>query len=153
MHWWMMPPYMEAPIHRRSWTVLIVDEDVLLGQALGAALEPFGFTVSTASAAHHALRLAASRPPSAWIIDAKLPGLSGPEFAAALRAMADGALRRALVIGTSTDRGDEAAFARAGADRFVAKPAPGAAYAAVLTSALGNRAAGSDRDRSVPSQR
>ena len=66
-------------------TIIIVDDDAAVLGALKFALEIEGFTVRTYPTAEDALDDAGLTDCACFIIDQKLPGLSGIELVAALR--------------------------------------------------------------------
>ena len=65
--------------------VFVVDDDVPLLEALRLALEPAGFDVFAASNPFAAVRLAATYPPDAIVLDLDMPGMDGAEAARHLR--------------------------------------------------------------------
>lgn len=119
--------------------VLVLDDDDDLAEALVDALLLRGFDATAAHAIHLALRTAALRPPDAWIVDYGLPGVNGAELVRWLRASAGRALRDAIFIGFSADPDAPFAFAEAGADGFVRKPASCDEIEAALRTALSRR--------------
>jgi DNA-binding response OmpR family regulator len=102
-------------------TVLVIDDSVTFRTSLKEALEREGFTVVVASSGEEGLRLAASRPPSAIIVDGVMPGIDGPTVIRRVRM--DAALRSipcVLLTGTE-DAGAELRALDSGADAFVRK--------------------------------
>jgi DNA-binding response OmpR family regulator len=129
--------FMSSPARASSApTVIVVHDDPEVGAAIVAALQARGFAALTVHAAHQALRLAATRPPDAWIVDQELQGLSGAELVQSLRGSARAELREAGIIGTSADPRDQEIFTAAGADRFVGQPASVDAFGDALDPIL-----------------
>lgn len=116
--------------------VLVVEDDEDLAAAVAEALVTRGFDATAAHAVHQALRIAGIQAPDAWIIDYALTGMTGAELVKWLRASGSPALRDAVLIGYSADTRAYAAFAAAGADAFIAKPASGDELETALRSAF-----------------
>lgn len=66
--------------------VLIVEDDASLRQVLRWALEDEGLAVDTVADGHQALAWLAQHKPALLLLDWGLPGLSGEQVAAGLRA-------------------------------------------------------------------
>jgi diguanylate cyclase (GGDEF)-like protein len=101
--------------------LLLVDDDASSVQVLGRMLAEQG-ELRFALSGSEALRLAHAVPPDLVLIDAEMPGMSGFEFCAALKA--DPALNHVPVI-IITSHGDmhfEVAGFAAGAADFIRKP-------------------------------
>lgn len=122
--------------HLAYRTVLVVEHDDEVADALVAALVRRGFAATAVPAVHLALRLAAAHPPDAWIIDQRLAGVSGAQLVVMLRASRDPALRGAVIVGTSADARGRGALLAAGADALVARPASAEDVTAALVAAL-----------------
>lgn len=120
-------------------SVLVVEDDEDLAAALVEALDMRGFEATSAHAVHQALRVAGLRAPDVWIVDYALPGMNGVDLVAWLRGSRDPALRDAILIGCSADLRSSPAFAAAGADGFIAKPASSDEVEAAVRSALSRR--------------
>jgi CheY-like chemotaxis protein len=103
-------------------TILVVDDEAAVREALYDALDLAGYEVSTAANAHEALEKIHVQIPSALICDVRMPGMSGLDLLAALRAEA--ATRHLPVILLTGLAGDEdiVAGVRAGASMYVTKP-------------------------------
>ena len=67
-------------------TILVVDDDAAVRQAIRRVLEIDGFAVETAADGREALASAAQHPPALVVLDMSLPALGGSRVAAALRA-------------------------------------------------------------------
>lgn len=68
-------------------TVLIVDDEYLIADILGLALEDEGYSVVKANSARKGLEILERERPSVVITDYMMPGMNGAEFAAAIRTM------------------------------------------------------------------
>jgi DNA-binding response OmpR family regulator len=66
-------------------TVLIVDDEYLIAEILGMALEEAGFIVLTASSALKGLDILETGRPKLVITDYMMPGMNGAEFAKEIR--------------------------------------------------------------------
>lgn len=67
-------------------TILIVDDEYLIADILSFALEDEGFMTVTAGSAVRALEILDRERPDLIITDFMMPGMTGIEFAAAVRA-------------------------------------------------------------------
>ncbi|HUR52776.1 MAG TPA: response regulator [Gemmataceae bacterium] len=104
-----------------SQTILVVEDDPTVREAVSAALTRKGYNVVTADDGVDAIRLAADHPPDLAVVEMLLPGASGFQVAQALKAATDGRVPVVMVSATSSDAHQDYAFA-SGADRFLAKP-------------------------------
>lgn len=68
-----------------SRQVLLVDDEVALLQGLTLFLENAGYEVLTATDAGAAMEVLGGNRPEAIVCDVRLPGMTGPEFYAALQ--------------------------------------------------------------------
>lgn len=100
--------------------ILVVDDEQVLAELLGAALRHHGWTVATASGGREALTIARDFDPDAVILDIQMPGLDGMETLSRLR-KTDPHLP--VLFLTARDAvTDRVAGLRAGADDYVTKP-------------------------------
>lgn len=113
-------------------SILIVDDDAVSREVMAMTLEMQGYAVASAAdgaGALSALRLAAAAGPGGFpdliLMDAQMPGLSGVELMAALRAAG---ARRVVAISAS-DPGERV---REAADGFLLKPVGPEAVAALF---------------------
>jgi CheY-like chemotaxis protein len=107
------------------YSILVVDDDEDIREALSSLLSAGGYLVSTAANGREALdRIDRSAPPHVIILDLVMPDMTGFELLAALRK--DPELRQCYVVVVSaSDRAP-------GADAFFQKPyAPSALLAKV----------------------
>ena len=100
-------------------TVLVVDDDPALVRALGINLRARGYRVHAAGTGADALRLAASSPPDAVVLDLGLPDMDGSAVIAGLRGWSSVPI---LVLSGRSDSADKVDALDAGADDYVTKP-------------------------------
>ncbi|MBS0632245.1 MAG: response regulator [Verrucomicrobia bacterium] len=102
--------------------VLVVDDVAINRSLLNELLTPLGFEVTEAASGSEALAAVAALSPSLVLLDLRMPGMDGIEFARRLRATEGGSKVRIIAMSASVlsfSRDD--AFA-AGCDDFLAKP-------------------------------
>ncbi|HVY47609.1 MAG TPA: response regulator [Minicystis sp.] len=102
-------------------TLLVVDDDAPFRQAIGRALENRGFAVTLAADAAEAEARAREQPFEYALVDVKMPGVSGIELVARLRAIDEGT-RVVVLTGYGTIANAIEAM-RAGAVDYLVKPA------------------------------
>jgi CheY-like chemotaxis protein len=99
--------------------ILVVDDDDAVRGALDAALSGEGYEVLTARDGSAALEVAATHPLALILLDIRMPGMSGPEFAQAYRRV-PGPRAPTVVLSAA---GDAGAWARIiGAQAHLGKP-------------------------------
>jgi CheY-like chemotaxis protein len=98
--------------------VLIVDDEVAMGNMLAACCDLWGMEPIVATTDAEALQLIEQSPPDLIVTDFMMPGMTGHEFCR--RARAEGRLQDVPVILTSS--APEAADRDSPADAFVPKP-------------------------------
>jgi phosphoribosyl 1,2-cyclic phosphodiesterase/CheY-like chemotaxis protein len=103
-------------------TILVIDDDKELRQALTAALENQGWKVLSASNGDEGLELARSHLPKAILCDLLMPGKNGFRVCSAIRD--DDALKYSVLIAMSGKGFEDTkqAAMEAGADEFMVKP-------------------------------
>jgi two-component system KDP operon response regulator KdpE len=99
--------------------VLIVDDDPALVRALTINLKAHGYEVHAAATGAGALRLAASHPPAAVVLDLGLPDMDGSEVIAGLRGWTAVPI---LVLSAREQSREKVVALDAGADDYVVKP-------------------------------
>ncbi len=104
----------------RSPGILVVDDDDKLTSVIVRALERAGYRCRTAATGDQTLWAVNGDRPDALVLDVMIPHPSGVEVCRHLRA--DGYDGPILVVSARSSVEDRAAAARAGADRFFAKP-------------------------------
>ncbi len=120
-------------------SVLVVEDDQKLSRILAAWLEQAGFACVVAESGDQALWAMNSGEPDALVLDVMIPHPSGVEVCRHLRACGFGGA--IVMISARSSPGDRAA-ARAGADRFLAKPFPLDDLVATLRELLDARSGG-----------
>lgn len=103
-------------------TILVIDDDKELRQALTAALENQGWNVLSASNGDEGLELARNHLPKAILCDLLMPGKNGFRVCSAIRD--DDALKYSVLIAMSGKGFEDTkqAAMEAGADEFMVKP-------------------------------
>lgn len=105
--------------------VLIVDDHDVVRSALRRVLsvELVAEVVGEAATGEEALELVAATQPEVVLLDVQLPGMSGPQTAAAIRAAHPEV--RIVALTAAADPRSVAAMIAAGADSYLVKTAPG----------------------------
>jgi two-component system response regulator PrrA len=101
-------------------TVLVVDDDPAIREALDRALRLEGFDVSTRGDGSAALADVEEDPPDVMVLDVMMPGLSGVEVIRRLRAA--GHELPVCVLSARDELADRVEGLRAGADDYLVKP-------------------------------
>ena len=70
----------ESPRQEKQVSILIVDDEPIVGQSLGDWFRHEGYRVETASGAKEALRMVAEREYDIALLDIKMPGIDGLEL-------------------------------------------------------------------------
>jgi len=99
--------------------ILVVDDDMPILVLMKNLLREFGFEPVTAGSGAEAVEAARSAAPDLMLIDRNMPGMSGDDVVAELRA--DGGSRFPILI-LSGEPIDEQELARIGANGAVLKP-------------------------------
>src|SRR4051794_688396 len=101
-------------------SVLVVDDDPQLREALTRALQLEGHDVSTASNGAQALEAISQRRPDLMVLDVMMPYVGGLDVCRTLRERHD---RLPILVLTARDEvGDRVAGLDAGADDYLTKP-------------------------------
>ncbi|MFN3992389.1 MAG: response regulator transcription factor [Tabrizicola flagellatus] len=100
--------------------VLLIEDEPNIAEAIRFLLTRDGLRVSHAGEGAAALELARQDPPDLVILDHMLPGMSGLDVLASLRA--DPASRATPVMMLTARGRDREVAEQAGADRFMTKP-------------------------------
>lgn len=127
---------MDAPEPPKP-SVLVVEDQPVERRLLVKLLELEGCAVRTAGSAEEALPLLAAEVPALLCLDLNLPGVSGFELAARLRAQ--DRTRRLPILALSSTAGPSAGSQAlaAGCDAFLPKPLDVRGFPAVLGRLLG----------------
>ena len=102
--------------------ILIVEDDEKSRRLLVDVLGYHGFEVSAAASGEDGLAKACAAPPDALLLDIALPGMSGFELLARLRAESAGASLPVIAVTASVMDVDRRKILAAGFDAYVAKP-------------------------------
>jgi DNA-binding NarL/FixJ family response regulator len=102
--------------------VLIADEEESSRTVLAGVLRNAGYEPLEAESGDEALEIARTIPPAAAILEIPLPGLSGYELCAALKAEFGPDLPVIFLTGSRTESYDRVAGLLLGADDYVTKP-------------------------------
>lgn len=100
--------------------ILLVEDEIKTLHSLRQGLEEHGWTVNTATDGNSGLRLASNDDYDVIVSDITLPGISGLELCAQLRAL--GVQAPLLLLTALSDTDDKVAGLEAGADDYLAKP-------------------------------
>ncbi|WP_285742434.1 response regulator transcription factor [Lentzea sp. NBRC 105346] len=120
-------------------SVLLVDDDERIRQALGLALTDEGFTVEEAESGEDALRQLDSAGFDVVLLDLMLPGVDGLDVCRMLRSRGDLPI---IIVTARTDTPDVIAGLEAGADDYVTKPLIASELAARIRALLRRRGGG-----------
>ncbi|MPY35078.1 response regulator transcription factor [Streptomyces adustus] len=101
-------------------TVLVVDDDPAIRRSLERGLRLSGFSVRTADSGRAALDAVREAPPDLLVLDVSMPGTSGIEVCARLRA--DGQDLPVLMLSALDETADRIAGLQAGGDDYLVKP-------------------------------
>ncbi|MGY1823916.1 response regulator transcription factor [Geodermatophilus sp. SYSU D00079] len=104
-------------------TVLVADDEDDIRALVCLAVRRAGCTVvAEAADGAHALSAARTDPPDLAVLDVSMPGATGLEVCAALRATPATAGVRVLLLSAGASPDDVASGLAAGADAYLAKP-------------------------------
>jgi two-component system, sensor histidine kinase len=134
-----------APAQRRL-RILVAEDEALPAAMLRAQLEQLGHQVVHASGGERAVELARVCDLDLVMVDARMPGLDGPETIRSLRAL-DGRAAATPVVALIGGEADEAKDCQAaGADAVLRKPFTVPAVARAIANACAPQRAANDRD-------
>ncbi len=102
--------------------VLVCDNEDVLRALVRAALDTSDYDLFEARDGDESLELARAERPDAIVLDMMMPGKTGLEVVAELRADDQLASTRVLMLTARAQAADRDAALAAGADRFLAKP-------------------------------
>ncbi|MGW3354307.1 response regulator transcription factor [Streptomyces bungoensis] len=100
--------------------VLVVDDDAAIRRSLERGLGLNGFAVRTAADGPEALAAIRRTPPDVLVLDVSMPGMSGIEVCARLRA--EGQDLPVLMLSALDETADRIAGLQAGGDDYLVKP-------------------------------
>ena len=102
--------------------VLVVEDNPVNLELVGALLESEGYSVIPAETADVGLQLAATETPDLVVMDVQLPGMSGYEATRRLKADPATAAIPVVALTAHAMQGEEARAGEAGCDAFLTKP-------------------------------
>lgn len=97
-------------------TIMIIDDDIYIGQLLEEALSREGYRTLRAYSGTEALLLLSRERPDLILLDLMLPGVSGEELLPKLAGIP------VIVLSAKADVGGKVELLRSGADDYVTKP-------------------------------
>ena len=100
-------------------TVLVVDDEEAIAEAVRARLESEGFAVLVAGDGPRAIQLHAEHRPDLVVLDLMLPGMDGLEVCKAIQRVA---WTPVLMLTAKTEEADKVAGFAVGADDYLTKP-------------------------------
>jgi CheY-like chemotaxis protein len=101
--------------------ILIVEDHPTMREAMRLVLEGEGFAIDEAADGHAALEAVRRDPPDLLFLDLNIPGTSGADVLATLKADPATATTRVIVV-TATGEEGRAEALRLGADEYFTKP-------------------------------
>ncbi len=106
---------------KRNWEILVVDDEEVMRESLGAWLREDGYSVDTASSGHEAIECARRQDYAAYFLDLKMPGgMDGIEAMMEIRKIRPEA---SIIIITAYATVDTAITAmKEGAQEYIVKP-------------------------------
>jgi Response regulators consisting of a CheY-like receiver domain and a winged-helix DNA-binding domain len=102
-------------------TILVCDDEAVLRSLVRASLDD-AYSIVEARDGDEALELAQSRRPDLIVIDMMMPGRTGLEVVAALRADDELADTPVIMLTSRAQAADRAAASEAGVDHYLTKP-------------------------------
>jgi DNA-binding response OmpR family regulator len=102
--------------------VLIVDDHADTARTYALFCRAWGYEARTARTAEEAMSLFSAFAPDIALVDVSLPGMSGHDFARAVRANANQARTILVAVTARTGDADRIEAFRAGFNEFVTKP-------------------------------
>lgn len=103
-------------------TILIVDDDYMNREILQAHMHNAGYGVLTANSGAQALEILKGQRPDIILMDVRMPGMTGYELCAHLKAQPDTHDLPVLLMTAMDDDENMAQVVAAGADGFISKP-------------------------------
>ncbi len=117
-----------------GWSVLLVDDDFLIVELLGARLQAQGYEVATASNGLEAYAHVQKHAPDVIVCDVVMPKMDGPTFCRKMRG--EGNKIPFLFLTAKGQPQDIVELLSAGADDYIVKPFEAAELLARLQSIL-----------------
>jgi CheY-like chemotaxis protein len=119
--------------------ILIVEDHPTMREAMRLVLEREGFDIDEASDGDQALAAVHAAAPDLVLLDMSIPGVTGPEVLAAVKADPSTAEVRVIVVTATGEEGRAAAMA-GGADHYFTKPFSPIALLQAVEEVLGPEA-------------
>lgn len=113
-------PPTRDPAPRRE--ALVVDDSTMQRRILRGSLERWGYAVREAASGGEALEMCRARPPDMILSDWMMPGMTGPDFCRAFRALDTGRYGYFILLTSKTGAREVAHGLESGADDFLSKP-------------------------------
>ena len=114
--------------------VLVIEDEQNIIEAISFILSRDGWDVKTHSNGHDAIEAVRARAPDLLILDVMLPGKSGFEVLAEIRADTEHALTPVLMLTARGQAKDKEQAERAGASQYMTKPFSNAELLAAVRS-------------------
>ncbi len=127
---------------KTEYTILIVDDESSQRQLLGGFLESLGYRIAEAGSGEEALELL-QQPVDIVLLDVRLPGISGMETLAAIRA--SHAALPVLLVTAYADVRQAVTAVKSGANDYLAKPVDLEELRVAVRDALGLSESAADR--------
>ncbi|MFV0360922.1 PP2C family protein-serine/threonine phosphatase [Tropicimonas sp.] len=115
-------PQMKPGFGQTARNILVVDDSRLQRRILSASLKRWGYRVTEAECGPEALAICRASPPDIVISDWMMPGMNGPEFCQAFRAIGRERYGYFILLTSRSESCDVAQGLDAGADDFLTKP-------------------------------
>lgn len=100
--------------------ILVIEDDRSVQKALKRLFESEGFAVEVAANGLAGLEAFRAVPPSAVVLDLRLPGMAGPDVCREIKQVAP--LMPIIILSAKTDVSDKVLLLELGADDYVTKP-------------------------------
>ena len=123
--------------------ILIVEDHPTMREAMRLVLEAEGFDIGEASDGDEALAAVHDEPPDLVLLDMSIPGTTGPDVLAAVKADPTTSEVRVIVVTATGEEGRAAAMA-GGADHYFTKPFSPIALLQAVEEVLGPEGSTSD---------
>ncbi len=105
-----------------SATVLVVDDEIHMRRLAARILELGGYSVLEAASGDEALSIVEQTPPDVITCDISMPGMSGFEFLAAIKAMPSAANIPVIMLTALGQNKDISRATALGAAAYISKP-------------------------------
>lgn len=126
----------EKPGTSTGRRVLIVDDSRTQRRILGTYLRQWGYVVEEAESGGEAIDICHRALPDLVVSDWMMPGMSGPEFCRAVRAMDSESYVYFILLTSKSGKGEIALGLDAGADDFLTKPVNAAELRARMAAGM-----------------